>query len=199
MTGSLYIPGKTWLHRTPAWLKLLLLALTGWALTCVHDAASLLAALCLTVVLVCQTGVSASRLWGQVRPLFWFMLVLALYTAFVQDALMAAQMVLRLSALILLALVVSFSTPISQMMVVVEWLLLPLEKLGWVRASRVALAVGLTLRLIPELIVQWHDIREAQAARGISCTSFTLLVPMLVRTIRRAEEIAEAIDARGVY
>jgi biotin transport system permease protein len=51
--------------------------------------------------------------------------------------------------------------------------------------------------LIPELSTQWHDIREAQAARGLSASPLTMAIPMLLRTIRRAHEIAEAIDARG--
>jgi biotin transport system permease protein len=84
------------------------------------------------------------------------------------------------------------------MMAVVEWLLQPLEKYGWVRADRVALAFGLTLRLIPELSLQWQEIREAQAARGIESSIFSLCVPMLLRTLRRADEIAEAIDARSI-
>jgi biotin transport system permease protein len=55
---------------------------------------------------------------------------------------------------------------------------------------------GLTLRLIPELTVQWQDIREAQAARGLKANPFTLGVPMLLRTLRRAQDIADALDAR---
>ena len=198
MTGSLYIHGQTWLHRVPAGRKLLLLALAGVGLTAVHSLIGLSFALPLVLALIYQTGVSAGRLWNQVRPLFWFMLALAVYTSFVQDVMLAGQMMLRLSSLILLALVVSFTTPISQMMAVVEWLLQPLERLGWVNASKVALTIGLTLRLIPELALQWRDIRDAQAARGMTANPVTLLVPMLVRTIRRAEEIAEAIDARAV-
>ncbi len=198
MTGSLYIHGQTWLHRVPAGRKLLLLALAGVGLTAAHSLIGLSFALSLVLVLIYQTGVSAGRLWNQVRPLFWFMLALAVYTSFVQDVMLAGQMMLRLSSLILLALVVSFTTPISQMMAVVEWLLQPLERLGWVNASKVALTIGLTLRLIPELALQWRDIRDAQAARGMTANPVTLLVPMLVRTIRRAEEIAEAIDARAV-
>jgi biotin transport system permease protein len=45
--------------------------------------------------------------------------------------------------------------------------------------------------------VQWQDIREAQLARGLTPSPFTMGVPMLMRTLRRADEIAEAIDARG--
>jgi biotin transport system permease protein len=136
-------------------------------------------------------------LWSRVRGLFWLLLALMLYTLVVQSAEHAIALGLRVTTLLLAALVVSVSTSISQLMAVVLWLLQPLERLGWVDTQRVALAFGLTLRLIPELSLQWHDIREAQAARGLSANPLTMAVPMLLRTIRRAQEIAEAIDARG--
>ena len=82
------------------------------------------------------------------------------------------------------------------MMEVLIWLLQPLHKLGWINSERVALVFGLTLRLIPELSLQWQEIREAQIARGLKPSPFTMGVPMLLRTLRRAQEIAEALDAR---
>ena len=88
------------------------------------------------------------------------------------------------------------TTSIARMMEVLIWLLQPLQKLGWVNSERVALVFGLTLRLIPELSVQWQEIREAQAARGLSANPFTMGVPMLLRTLRRAQDIADALDAR---
>jgi biotin transport system permease protein len=46
------------------------------------------------------------------------------------------------------------------------------------------------------LTVQWQEIREAQAARGLKANPFTMGVPMLLRTLRRAQDIADALDAR---
>jgi biotin transport system permease protein len=125
------------------------------------------------------------------------MLVLAALSAWSHGVSQTLEMVLRLSALVLAALVVSMTTPLTQMMQVVAWLLRPVERLGWIDADRVALGVGLTLRLIPELGVQWQDIREAQLARGLTPSPLTMAVPMILRTLRRADEIAEAIDARN--
>ena len=125
------------------------------------------------------------------------LLVLGGLSVWSQGVLQALEMILRLLTMLLAALIVSMTTPLTQMMPVVVWLLAPFQRLGWVDAERVALGVGLTLRLIPELAVQWQDIREAQLARGLAPSPLTMGVPMLVRILRRADEIAEAIDARA--
>lgn len=195
--GSLFVPGNSWLHRLSAGLKLGLLAVAGAGLMWVNDWRVLSAVLVAVVGLLWRTGTPVALLWLRVRSLFWVLIVLMVYTAVVQSVEHAVVIGLHVSVLMLGALVVSVSTSISELMAVVLWLLQPLERLGLVNTERVALAFGLTLRLIPELSVQWHDIREAQAARGLSANPLTMGVPMLLRTIRRAQEIAEAIDARG--
>ncbi|MFQ6691147.1 energy-coupling factor transporter transmembrane protein EcfT, partial [Bordetella pertussis] len=71
--------------------------------------------------------------------------------------------------------------------------------LGLLNAAQVALALALALalRFIPEIWRNYQEIREAQAARGLGAHPLALLVPLVVRTLKRAEEVAQAIDARG--
>ena len=103
----------------------------------------------------------------------------------------------RLLALLLFAISVIATTSVTAMMAVVEKFLQPFDRWGWIRADKVALMFGISLRLMPVLLEQWHEIREAQAARGYRASPLALLVPMLVRTLQRAAEMADAIDARG--
>jgi biotin transport system permease protein len=197
MIGSLYLPGNTWLHRSPAGFKLAVLAVCSTALMWVHSPNLLLVACVLVCLSVRWAGASVQQVWQQLRPLVWLLFVLGGLSVWSHGVLQALEMVLRLLTLVLAALVVSMTTPLTQMMQVVAWMLWPFQRLGWVDADKVALGVGLTLRLIPELGVQWQDIREAQLARGLTPNPLTMGVPMLLRTLRRADEIAEAIDARG--
>jgi biotin transport system permease protein len=197
MIGSLYLPGKTWLHLAPAGPKLAVLAFSSSALMWVHSPLLLSVACGQVCFLMCWAGASLRQVWQQMRPLIWMLLLLGGLSAWSQGVLQASEMVLRLLTLVLAALLVSMTTPLTQMMQVVVWLLVPFQRLGWVDADRVALSVGLTLRFIPELGVQWQEIREAQLARGMTPSPLTMGVPMLLRTLRRADEIAEAIDARG--
>jgi len=196
MRGSLYVPGKSWLHRLTPGPKLIALAVLGGVLMMVHSLLILGVVLLGIAGLTCLSGISLGKQWRQLKALFWFVLILGIYSAWVQSPEAAMEMLLRLASLILAALVVSMTTPITQMMGVLERGLQPLERRGWVDVNKLSLAFGLTLRLIPELSLQWNEIREAQAARGIKTGVLTMLFPMLVRTLRRAEEIAEAIDAR---
>ena len=196
MIGSLYLQGNTWLHRAPAGLKLAVLAVGSTALMWVHSPSLLLVACVLVCLSVRWAGASLQQVWQQLRPLVWLLFVLGGLSVWSQGLWQALEMILRLLTLVLAALVVSMTTPLTQMMQVVAWLLKPFQRLGWIDADKVALGFGLTMRLIPELGVQWQEIREAQLARGLMPSPLTMGVPMLLRTLRRADEIAEAIDAR---
>ena len=194
--GTFYFPGDSLLHRSAAGLKLAVLMLAGAGLMWVQDWALLLAALGVVLFLFKQSGAGFKNLWQHLRTLSWLVLALVLYTGVMQTPLAGLEVGLRMSTLLLGALLLVMTTSISDMMEVLIWLLKPLHKLGWINSERVALVFGLTLRLIPELSLQWNEIREAQMARGLRPSPFTMGVPMLLRTLRRAQEIAEALDAR---
>jgi biotin transport system permease protein len=194
--GSFYFPGDSWLHRTAAGVKLLLLMLAGAGLMWVHDWRVLLLVLLGVLLCVQQSGARMQQVWLHLKTLSWLVVILVLFTGFAQTPMDALEVGLRIYALLLGALLVSMTTSIAQMMEVLIWLLKPFHQLGWVNSERVALVFGLTLRLIPELTVQWQEIREAQAARGLKANPFTMGVPMLLRTLKRAQDIADALDAR---
>lgn len=105
--------------------------------------------------------------------------------------------VLRVAALIGLAMAVTLTTPVPALIDACERALRPAERLGLLNAAQVALALALALRFIPEIWRNYQEIREAQAARGLGAHPLALLVPLVVRTLKRAEEVAQAIDARG--
>lgn len=195
--GSFYFPGNSGLHRMSAGFKLAALMVAGAGLMFIHDWRILFVTLLVVLLLLQQSGARLQQIWQHVRTLTWIVAFLALFTAVVQTPTEAVEVSLRISAMLLGALVVSMTTSIARMMEVLIWLLWPLERLGWINSERVALVFGLTLRLIPELSLQWHEIREAQAARGLKVSPLTMGVPMLLRTIRRAQDIADALDVRG--
>ena len=105
-------------------------------------------------------------------------------------------MLLRVGAMVGLALAVTLTTRTADLIAVCEWALLPLQRLGLLDAGKVALALALALRFVPEIWRNFHEIREAQAARG-SAPILALIVPLIVLTLKRAQEVSEAIDARS--
>ncbi len=196
----------TWLHRWPAGLKLLSLFTLGTALVLtdrlvILGVAAVVAGLVfLSVHWPPSKKMSASRAWSTVFlwPLISLVAIVT-YIGFFSGFEQALVVLCRLLALLLFAVSVMSTTSVTAMMAVVEKVLQPFDRWGWLQADKVALMFGISLRLMPVLLEQWHEIREAQAARGHRASPLALLVPMLVRTLQRANEMADAIDARGGF
>lgn len=197
MIEPLYVAGASLLHRLPAGLKLAALALAGVGLFMVSDWRALAAVLAGAALLVWRSGVGAAAWWRQTRGLALIVLAVGLFTGLMQGWPHAAVVVLRVAALIGLAMAVTLTTPVPALIDVCERALRPAERLGLLNAAQVALALALALRFIPEIWRNYQEIREAQAARGLGAHPLALLVPLVVRTLKRAEEVAQAIDARG--
>lgn len=87
-----------------------------------------------------------------------------------------------------------------------EWLLAPL-KLIKIPVSVFSMTISLTLRFIPTLYEESRKIMNAQASRGVDFQEgklrdkvtqiISLLIPMFVISFRRAEDLSNAMEARG--
>ncbi|HYG43291.1 MAG TPA: energy-coupling factor transporter transmembrane component T [Bordetella sp.] len=197
MIEPLYISGRSPLHRVPAAFKLAMLVVAGAGLFAVHDARWLGLAAGGSALLVWSTGVAAAALWRHLRGLIWVLAAVGAFAALFQGWLAAAVVLLRIGALVGLALAVTLSTRSSDLIAVCEQALQPLQRLGLADAGKVALALALTLRFVPEIWRHYQEIRDAQAARGLARHPLALIVPLVVRTLKRAEQVAQAIDARS--
>jgi biotin transport system permease protein len=113
------------------------------------------------------------------------------------DAATAAIVVPRLLALAFLAHAVTLTTSTSELAETLEVGFRPLQRVGLLDAGRAALTLTLAIRFVPLIVEEALEIREAQAARGLSASPVALAVPLVVRVLVRAEEVAQAIDARG--
>ena len=106
--------------------------------------------------------------------------------------------VLRLSTLMLLGAAVTATTTVSAFIETITRAAAPLERIGLVKASDIGLSVGLVVRFVPEILSRYEAIREAHRARGIRPKISTILGPLIIATLKDADNIAEAIDARGI-
>lgn len=87
-----------------------------------------------------------------------------------------------------------------------EWLLTPLKYIG-IPVSVISMTFALTLRFIPTLLEESKKIMNAQASRGVDFNEgslgekvtqiISLLVPMFVISFKRAEDLSNAMEARG--
>lgn len=197
MIEELGASGSTPLHRMPAGAKFAGLAVIATALFFVVSVPVLLAALVGSTAVALSTGRGALRL---VRDLAAPTVVIAAIGAVhlvAGDPHAAAEVMSRLLALALLAHAVVLTTTTAAAIEAFEVGLAPFERFGLLDAARTALTLTLALRFVPLIVEEAAAIREAQAARGLESHPIAVVVPLVVRTLVRAGEVADAIDARG--
>jgi biotin transport system permease protein len=196
MTIGLYHPGHSPLHRLSAGAKLSALVAISLALFLVPSTLVVLLSVPVAFAIYLSTGAPFRQLMAQLRGpalLLGIIFVFHLLFGTIADGILA---VARFATLILLASAVTLSTPISEMAELVEWLLGPLRPLG-VNPEKVGLAIALAIRFVPLIAEEFRHIREAQAARGLAANPLALIVPLVIRTLKSADELADAIEARG--
>lgn len=119
----------------------------------------------------------------------------------------AVFMAVRIVLLILSSAVLSYSTSPTSLTGAIESLLSPLKFIGLGNAVHtMAMTMTIALRFIPTLIDETQKIMNAQKARGADLESGNLikkikallpiLIPLLISSVRRAYELAEAMECR---
>lgn len=197
MMKSLYVEGATPLHRMTARSKLVMLLVASVVLFFVTSPLVLLPVFLLCAATYFTLGLPLREAFGRVGWVLFAILVLALATLYFDGARQAAAMSLRIGAVVFLAAAITATTTISAFMDEITVLLQPLERMGLVRAADVGLALALVIRFVPEILERYGHIREAHRARGLPMRPLTLFAPLIILTLKEADTIAMAIDARG--
>lgn len=196
MDLSFYLPGQSVLHKMPTWVKFFLLISFSIAFYAIYDLRVLAFILALAITLVAYVKVPIRRLKAMfLLPLF-MVLLFSLFSAFVNDINAGLLTFFRLTSLVIIAACVTVTTKIEDFMEFVENLLLPLSFIPFIKPKMVSMTLSLTLRFIPEIFKLGMDIKEAQAARGLKSSPIAFIVPLIVLTLKRADDISDAIDAR---
>ncbi|MDO5052229.1 MAG: energy-coupling factor transporter transmembrane component T [Pseudoclavibacter sp.] len=191
-------PGASPLHRLAAGRKLLLLALLAIALSLPGAPPLLLgcgAVLCLGGFLL--AGLGALEPLRQIVAMRWLVLFLWLAQMFFVPLAQAATTTGRLVLLVLLANLLSLTTSPTELLEALERALGVLRPLG-IRPGRVALVLSLAITSVPVVAGLLAQVREAQLARGVRLAPHRAVVPLLALALRHADQLAEAITARGV-
>ena len=194
---AVYVPRDSVVHRLPAGTKLLLLVLAAIGVLALSQPWQVAVALAVIALLYAAARIPWRTTLEQVRPLLWFLLALGLFQLAVAGWQRAVVVVGAMLGLVLLATLVSLTTRTTAMVdVVVRWLR-PLRRVG-VDPERVGLLVALGIRSVAVIIELAREVRQAQLARGASSSPLAFIVPLVVRTLRHADRLADALVARGV-
>jgi biotin transport system permease protein len=196
MSLALYIHRASPLHRLAPSVKVAVLIAAGIGVFLVGNPLWLMPLLLIVAALYAFARIPLAALARQLRPLGVLIGLIFLFHGLFTTWALGVLVVLRLAVLVLLAMLVSFTTRVSDMIETIERGLAPLALLG-VDPAKASLALSLALRFIPLLYAQVHDIREAQRVRGLERNFTAIAVPLLVRTLRMANDLTDAIEARG--
>jgi energy-coupling factor transport system permease protein len=130
---------------------------------------------------------------------FWFIRIT------LEGVSLAGQIASRLVILIVGSTVMTLTTTPIQLTDAIETLLKPFKRIG-VPVHEIAMMMTIALRFIPTLMEEVDKIMKAQMARGADFDTgglvkkaksmIPLLVPLFISAFRRADELAQAMDAR---
>lgn len=117
----------------------------------------------------------------------------------------AIKMALRFTLLVIGSSILTFTTTPTELTDALEYLLKPLSYIK-IPVHDLAIIMSIALRFIPGLIEETDKIMMAQKARGADIDSSNIfkkikamlpvLIPLFVSAFRKADELADALDAR---
>lgn len=197
MTGlGLYLAGTSPVHRLPAGVKLLLLLLAGASSVFLDEPWQV--AVALGVVLLCYgvARVSPRVAFAQVRPLLWILGAAAVVHVAVSGWERAVVVLGVIVALVLAAGLITLTTRTTDLVDAIVRVCRPLRALG-VAPERVGLVLALGIRCVPVVVGLAQEVRDAQKARGLGASPRAFAVPLIVRSLRHADALGEALVARG--
>ncbi|MGS2805388.1 energy-coupling factor transporter transmembrane component T family protein [Nocardia sp. MW-W600-9] len=195
---GLYSPGDSLLHRMPAWVKLALLVASIVAMTLFVRGLPGVGGLVLAIAcLFALARISWRVALAQLRPVLWMTLIIGVFQLLTTSPTRAVVVCGVLLASVALAALVTVTTRVTDMLDALTRALGPLRRVG-VDPERVGLLLALAIRCVPLLAQIVHDVAEARRARGVSWSATALVTPVLVRALRTADALGEALAARGV-
>lgn len=191
---GVYIDGNTWLHRLdPKWKFLLLVAfvlfVTVWPSAPWHS----MAALTFVMVLYAWARVPIEVAWRQLVPLLPILAFLGVFMWWQNGAAGALTTLIGLLATIAAANLLTLTTTVEALLSALDEAMVPLGRTG----ELISLTIALTIRLIPLMFATVSEVLDARKARGAGFSFAAFGVPLVIRSVRRAKFMGEALMARG--
>jgi energy-coupling factor transport system permease protein len=216
-----YYPGDSWLHRLDPRAKIAVTLALAVALFTRQSFVALGVYAALALAGLILSRVPPSWFWRGLKPVLWLAAltvvaqllfahgdVLASWGPFAvtrEGLVTAGLLCLRLVILVVLGLLLTFTTAPIPLTDGLAWLLRPLRALR-LPTEELALMVTIALRFIPTLLGEVETIMRAQRARGADFSHggpvrraralLPVLVPLFVLSFRRADQLALAMEAR---
>lgn len=196
MNLSLYVYGTSVVHKASFLVKFIGLLLLSTLLLTFPNLWLSIGALVGVLVLFKLANFKITTVLQQTKPIFPFLVLLFAFQYFFADLTLAIISTTRLLALLLFASLLTLTTKSSVIIDTIEKHLYFLRHLK-INPKKVGLAISLTLRFIPVLAMITQEIKEAQKVRGLEKSIVAIAVPVIIRTLKMADDISAAIESRA--
>jgi biotin transport system permease protein len=196
-TIGLYRPGNSVFHRFSAGWKLLLMFAAILGLLALHRPWEIGAASLVVAGGYAFAEIPARFALRQLWPLRWLLLIIAVLQVVLSGWQSAVLVCGGLLISMAIATLVTLTTRVTEILDVCQRMLRPLARLG-IDPDRVGLVLALTIRCIPLLAGIVGEVSQARKARGLGFSVIALVVPVVVRALRSADAMGDALIARGV-
>ena len=224
ITLGQFFPGFSPLHKLDPRTKIILAILYIVAVFIVNSPAGLAFILLLTVFLIAISRISFKVVLRGIKPIIFILIFTSLINILMtkgagkpllefwiikiykEGIIKGIFMSLRVVVLIIgTSMLLTYTTSPISLTDGIESLLKPLKKIG-VPVHVFAMLMTIALRFIPTLVEETEKIMNAQKSRGADFSSgglikrakalIPILVPLFVSSIKRADELATAMECR---
>jgi energy-coupling factor transport system permease protein len=218
-----YRPLDSFLHRLDARAKMAPVTLVLVLALLTHSFIFYLFILAALIAALLFSGINSTTLLRNFKPILFLVLITVFYHLLftgrqspallevfgfklTRDALtMAGYYSLRLVLFVAVAFLITLTSSPSELADAFTRLLRPLRKIR-VPVDDFVLILFMAIRFIPVLYDEFVTIRNAQIIRGVQFTgslvtrlrkTVSIIIPVFVAALQRADELALAIQARG--
>ncbi len=192
-----YLPGDSLLHRLPVGAKLLFLGAFGFTVVAVRSMPMAWVFLSITLLLALIGQVGSRTLVRAARAVVPIAVMIAAFQWWLFSRDKAIESVVDLITLSLMSVVFTSTTSPQRMLDRITVWVRPLRHVG-IPPERISLAFSLAMQAIPAMLLLARETRDAARSRGLDRNARAHLSPLVIRSIARAYETADALHARGI-
>lgn len=222
ITFGQYFPSGSFIHKLNPAVKMVLCIALIVLIFLANNAVSLLICAVLTFTLAAFSKIPVRMYLKSLKPIWPVIALTAVLNAcYIRSGILlwdwwifhittggiltAVYMATRISMLIIISSMLTYTTSPTDLSCAVETLLAPLKVVG-LDVHSLAMMMTISLRFIPILIEETDKIMSAQKARGADMESgglkkrikslLPVFIPLLISSFRRAGELADAMECR---
>ena len=128
------------------------------------------------------------------------------FTLYLESITQTLFIIIRLALMLAVTTILTTTTKPLDMTYGLEWYMSPLKVIKF-PAHEIAMTISIALRFIPTILEETQRIIKAQTSRGVDLEEGTLkekisaiislLIPLLISSFQRSEELSDAMEARG--